>query len=232
MNINYCSAVYRNDGKSGPSLWMFYNTTKFWGQVENPPFRGQKIKCCAMLLRFMDDCFWDWWVFRILGGCASSRSFYSCMDNPPNLKHEIQYEHVPFGWISVFKVQLLSNTNRHGKCIHVDVGMLWQMFTMQMESVKITKNGTDKHKNIMQPIRRHRTTCELPLHSCLLQSGHGSTDFEGWLQLLKLQWYSFQCKSNFFFYTRTLEYIHRKVYQKFPNPLLWLTMARSTAFCH
>ena len=28
------------------------------------------------------------------------------------------------------------NTNRHGKCIHVDEGMLWQVFTMQIESVK------------------------------------------------------------------------------------------------
>jgi hypothetical protein len=37
------------------------------------------------------------------------------------------------------KEQLLSNTNWHGKCIHVDVGMMWKVFTVQREVVTITK---------------------------------------------------------------------------------------------
>jgi len=43
---------------------------------------------------------------------------------------------------SVQSAAVVINTNRHGKSIHVNVGMLWQVFTMQMESVKITKKMT------------------------------------------------------------------------------------------
>jgi hypothetical protein len=68
-------------------------------------------------------------------------------------------------------------------CGHVVAGVHYSNGVSQNNKKKKKRlpNGTDKHKNIMQPIRTHTKTCELSLHSCLLQSRHGSTDFDGWL---------------------------------------------------